>query len=75
MKPLLGKKVFHEDQRRIGLVAFIAFPDGVTPQKKILDAGPLHDGVDLFHSCDGPVMLHRGKEGNIRECQVGFHFF
>lgn len=25
-------------------------------------------------SCDGPVMLHKGKKGNTSEGQVGFRF-
>lgn len=74
LEPLLEQEAFHEDQQRIGLIALAAFADGITSQKQILDAGPIHDGVDLFHFCDGPVMFHRRKEGNIRKAQVGFHF-
>ena len=74
LEPLLEQETFHEDQWRIGLVAFVAFADRIPSHEQILDTGLIHDGIDLFHSCDGPVMFHRGKKGNIREAQVGFHF-
>jgi hypothetical protein len=74
VKPLLEQEAFQEDQGRIGLVAFMAFADGITSQKQILDTGPLHDGVDLFHSCDGPIVFHGIKKRNIRKGEVAFHF-
>ena len=74
LKPLLEQKAFHEDQRRPGLVAFVAYADGIPSHEQILDTGQIHDGIDLFHACDGPVVFHRRKEGNVREGEVAFHF-
>ncbi|MEN6317437.1 MAG: hypothetical protein ABFD82_01590 [Syntrophaceae bacterium] len=39
------------------LIAFMAFADRISFHEQILDVGPIQDGVDLFHACDGPVMF------------------
>jgi hypothetical protein len=74
LEPLLKKKAFHKDKRRPCLIAFVAFADGITSQKQIFDAGPIHDGVDLFHSFDGPVLFHGIKKRDIGKGEIGFHF-
>ena len=48
--------------------------DGIPSHEQILDAVPIHDGVDLFHLCDDPVVSHGIKKRNIRKAPVGFHF-
>lgn len=35
------------------------FADWIVFHKQILDAGPVHDGVDLLHFPDVPVLLDR----------------
>ena len=73
-EPLFKQQAFHKDRRRPGLVAFIAFADRIPSHEQILDTGPIIDGVDLFHSCDAPVVFHGIKKRNIRKAQIGFHF-
>jgi len=74
MEPLLEQEAFHEDQRRISLVAFGAFADGIASQKQGFDSGPIHNGIDLLHSFDGPVTFQRRKQRDVGEGEVGFHF-
>src|SRR5208283_75891 len=74
-KPLLKKKAFHKEKRRIGIVAFKAFTDGIVSQKQAFNSGPVDSGVDLFHSFNSPVLFHGSKERYIGEGEVGFHFF
>jgi len=73
-KPLLEQKAFHKYQRRISCVALCALPNGIASHEQVFDSGPIHDGVDLLHSFDGPVLLHGRKEGEIREGEIGLHF-
>jgi hypothetical protein len=75
LKPLLKKKAFHQEQRRIGIVSFKAFTDGIVSQKQAFNSGPIHRGVDLCHSFDSPVLFHGVKKGYIGEGKVGFHIF
>jgi hypothetical protein len=75
LEPLLKKKAFHQDKRRIGIVAFKAFTDGVVSHKQVFYSGPINNGVDLFHSFDGPVLFHGIKKGYIGKGEVGFHVF
>jgi hypothetical protein len=75
LEPLLKKKAFHENKRRIGIVAFKAFTDGVVSQKQAFDSGPVDNVVDLFHSFDGPVLFHGVKKRYIGKGEVGFHVF
>src|SRR5664280_480277 len=75
LEPLLKKKAFHQDKRRIGIVAFKAFTDRVVSHKQVFYSGPINNGVDLFHSFDGPILFHRVKKGYIGKGEVGFHIF
>jgi len=75
MEPLLEKQTFHKDSRRVSLVSFGAFSDGVVFHEKVFDSGPINDRVDLCHSFDGPVFFQRRKEGDVRESEVGLHLF
>ncbi|MCX5823807.1 MAG: hypothetical protein NTY86_09955 [Deltaproteobacteria bacterium] len=73
-EPLLEQEAFHQDQRRVSLVAFGAFADGIVSQEEGFDSGPIHNGIDLLHSFDGPVAFQRRKQGDIGEGEVCFHF-
>jgi hypothetical protein len=73
-EPLLKQEAFHKKQRGIGLVAFRTFADGIISHDEVFNTGPIDDGVDLLHSFDGPVMFQRGKQRDIGEREVGFHF-
>jgi len=73
-EPLLEQKTFHKYQGRISCVALGAFTDRITSHEQVFDSGPIHDGVDFFHSFDGPVLLHGRKEGEISEGEIGLHF-
>ena len=75
LKPLLKKKAFHENKRRIGIVAFEALTDGVVSHKQAFNSGPVDSGVDLFHSFDSAILFHRVKKGYISKGEVGFHIF
>jgi hypothetical protein len=74
LEPLLEQQAFHEDQRGISLVSFSAFTNGIVSHQQVPDSGPIHDGVDLLHSFDGPVTFQRGKKRDIGEGVVVFHF-
>jgi len=73
-EPLLEQQAFHQDQRGISLVSLSAFADGIVSQEQVFDSGPIHNGIDLFHSFDGPVTFQGRKQGDIGEGEVGFHF-
>src|SRR5659263_17585 len=75
LKPLLKKKAFHKEKRRIGIIAFEALADRVVSQKQAFNSGPVDNGVDLFHSFDGPVIFHGIKKGYIGKGEIGFHVF
>jgi acyl carrier protein phosphodiesterase len=45
LKPLLKKKALHKENRRIGVISFKAFTDGVISQKQGFYSGPVHSGV------------------------------
>ena len=36
--------------------------------------GPIHDGVDLFHSFNCPVLFDGREKGKIGKGEIGFHF-
>lgn len=74
-KPLLEKKAFHQEERRIGIIAFKAFPSGVVYQKQVFNSGPVNRNIDQFHSLDGPVLFDRVKKREIGEGKTGFHIF
>ena len=74
LEPLLEQEAFHQDQRWIGLVSFGAFTDGIVSQEQVFDSGPIHNGIDLLHSFDGPVTFQGRKQRDIGEGEVGFHF-
>jgi hypothetical protein len=73
-EPLLEQEAFHEDQRWISLVPFGAFADGIVSKEQVFDSGPIHNGVDLFHSFDGSVPFQGREQRDIGEGEVGFHF-
>jgi len=75
LEPLLKKKALHKDKRRIGVVSFKAFTDGIFSHEEAFNSGPVDSGVDLFHSFNSPVLFHGSKERYIGEGEVGFHFF
>jgi len=75
LEPLLKKKAFHKEKRRIGIVSLKALADRVVSQKQAFNSGPVYGGVEMFHSFDGPVLFHRVKKGDIGEGEVGFHVF
>jgi hypothetical protein len=75
LEPLLKKKAFHKEKRRIGIVSFKAFTDGIASQKQAFDSGPVDSGVDLPHSFDGPVLFHGSKERYIGKGEISFHIF
>ena len=70
LKPLLKKKALHKENRRIGVISFKAFTDGVISQKQGFYSGPVDGGVDLFHSFDSPVLFYGVKKGDIGEGEV-----
>ena len=57
LEPLLQEKAFHKNYGWIGVIAGGAFTDGIVFHEQIVDSGPVDDGVDLFHSGDGPVLF------------------
>jgi len=74
LKPLLEQEAFHKNQRRIGSIALGTFSDGIVCHEQIINAGLIHDGVDLFHSFDGPVLFDRREKREICKGEIGFHF-
>jgi len=74
LKPLLEQEAFHEDQWGIGFIALGAPADGIVFHEQIINSGPIHDGVDLFHSLDGTVLFDGSKKREICKCEIGFHF-
>ena len=74
LEPLLDQETFHEYQRRIGFVPIGTFSDGIVFHEKSIDPGPIHYGVDLFHSFDGPVLFNGSKKREIGKGEIGFHF-
>ena len=74
LKPLLEQEAFHEDQRRPCLVALGTFTDGIVFHEQIIDAGPIHDGVDLLHSLYGPVLFDGREKREIGKGEIVFHF-
>ena len=73
MKPLLQKEAFQKQQRMIGIVAFRALADGIISEHQAFNSSPVDDTVDLLHSYDGPVPIHRFEEGDVGEGEAG-HF-
>ena len=73
-EPLLEQEAFHKDQRRIGSISLGTFSDGIVCHEQIINAGPIHDGVDLFHSFDCPVLFDRREKREICKGEIGFHF-
>jgi len=75
MEPLLEEQTFHKDNRRVSIISFGAFPDGIVFHEEVFDSGPINDRVELFHSFDGSVFFERREEGDVRESEVGLHLF
>lgn len=74
LKLLLEQEAFHEYQRRIGFIALGTFADGIVFHEQIIDAGPIHDCVDLFHSLYGSVLFGGREKREICKGEIGFHF-
>ena len=74
LKPLLEQEAFHKYQGRIGFIAIGTLADGIVFHEHIIDSGPIHDGVDLLHSFDGPVLFDGSKKREICKGEIGFHF-
>jgi len=74
VKPLLEEQAFHKEYRRISFVSPGAFTDGIGSREHVFDSGPIHNGIDLFHSFNGPVFLKGRKQGDIGEGEIGLHF-
>jgi len=60
--------------RRPCLVAIGTLADGIVFHEQIINAEPIHDGVDLFHSFDGPVLFDGRKKREICKGEIGFYF-
>ena len=75
LEPLLQEQAFDKEKRRIGIVSFKAFTDGIVSHEQAFNSGPVDNGVDLFHSFDSPVLFHGVKKGDIGEGEVSFHVF
>ena len=75
LEPLLKKKAFHKEERRIGIVSLKAFTDGIVFHEQAFNPGPVDGGVEMRHSFDGPVLFHRVEKGDIGKSKVGFHVF
>ena len=61
MEPLLEEEISQEDQRRIGLVAFIVLSDGIISHDQAFAFKPVYTGVNLFHSCEGQLCAMKEK--------------
>ena len=57
----------------VGIVAFRALADGIISEHQAFNPGPVDDTVDLLHSYDGPVPIHRFEKGDIGKGEAG-HF-
>lgn len=65
LKPLLKQETFHKYQWRIGFIVLGTPADGIVFHEQIIDSGPIHDSVDLFHSFYGPVFFDGSKKREI----------
>jgi hypothetical protein len=74
-EPLLQEEAFQEDQRRIGIIPRGTFSNGIMSYDQMIDTGPVHDRVDLFHSLYGPVLFDGREERQIGKGEIGFHLF
>jgi len=74
LEPLLQEKAFHKNYGWIGVIAGGAFTDGIVFHEQIVDSGPVDDGVDLFHSGDGPVLFNGRRKREISKGKVRVHF-
>ena len=75
LEPLLEQEAFHKYQGMIGFIALGTSADGIVFHEQGFDLGPIHDGVNLLHSLDGPVLLDGRKKREICKGEIGFHFF
>ena len=73
LKPLVEQEAFHKDQGQPGLIALSTPADGVVFHGRIIDAGPINDGVDLCHSSDGLVLFDGRITRSIGKGEIGFH--
>lgn len=74
VEPLLQKQAFQKQEGMVGIVAFRALADGIVSEHQAFNPGPVDDTVDLFHSFDGLVAIHRFEKGDVGEGEAG-HFF
>jgi hypothetical protein len=73
-EPLLEEQAFHKDNRWVSFVSFSAFADGICSHEEAFDSGPIHDGTDLFHSCDSPVFSMEEKREISAKVKLFFIF-
>lgn len=73
-EPLL-EETFQKEERRIGLIAFVAVTDGVISHKDTINTGPIDSGIDLLHSFDGTVTIEGVEKSDVGKGEVGIGFF
>ena len=74
LEPLLQEKAFNKNYGWIRIIASGAFSDGIVFHDQIVDSGPIHDGVDLLHPGDGPVLFDGRRKREISKGKVRIHF-
>jgi len=74
VEPLLQKQAFQKQEGMVSIVAFRALADGIVSEDQAFNPGPVDDTVDLLHSFDGLVAIHRFEKGDVGEGETG-HFF
>ena len=73
-EPLLEEQTFQKQKRRIGLISFAAFSDGVISDQDAINARPIDNGIDLLHSYDGAVTFDGAEKCDVGKGKIGFHF-
>src|SRR5664280_3641203 len=46
LEPLLQEQAFHKEKRRIGIVSFKTFTDGIVSHEQAFNSGPVDNDVD-----------------------------
>jgi len=73
VKPLLQEQAFQKQEGMVGIVAFRTLTDRIVSEQQAFNPAPVDDTVDLLHSYDGSVPIHRFEEGDVSEGETG-HF-
>jgi hypothetical protein len=73
--PLLQEKPFQEHQRRIGVGALAAAPDGIMRQKNLFHLRPVDDTIDLLESFEAAVMFHGFQKRDFGEGHIPIDLF